>query len=640
MSDSCELIPAAAVTYAGGYTANQPVILTTQYGCEGFYDISSARFTPREGPKDPNAPTEAPQEPQPKTPVEASIKTTLQWVISAIDVLQTRDWSTSEARISITTNQPDPLGKLPKLPDLSPFRKGNRKALGTEDEIRIYIGYIPVGTIVGPDLLDEYPFSFTNLEGVTHTPTKPLKPVFWGFIDKVDHVASAGGGSRIIFSCRDRSRIFADTRIISIPSLQGSLTGPTTSSGFAKGERGQILMDIANSISNTLGEDIKEGGETDDSWKPILEGLCYSGVTSIDISGEKKITRNPPPADPQAWLKTASLSIMEEQARPRFHRWVERPPLTKGSESAILQVEDKTPLEIIDYLAKHEESPMDFYCSHVNGDFIFAPRIVDFSGFDDPERNYRTYFYRGTPDLGPDQIPSNPQRIMEMRAVSSTLATFNKFIVLDDAINGSSTSFLQNIRTGVYVLPWGLKDRKDPGGRNLAPPPRAQIIHDGALDNYENPQFGALMVGLSASRIMARDLDGIQITILGDPSLYPGEAIRVYNSVIHDDDSYVTIDPPAAYDCLNKIKDKSQEVPELEKNDDNVANRLANPTSKQEASILVDQVLNNNGGKTSTSSQFDTLVLPTYKIRSIQHSLTAIGSKPGYTSSLNCVNDL
>lgn len=637
MQDPCQLIPAAAVTYAGGYTANQPIILTTQYGCNGFYDISSARFIPREGPKDPNAPvvdstTDA------NKPKQLRVDTTLQWVISAIDVLQTRDWSTSEARISVTTNQPDPLGKLPKLPDLSPFRKGNRKSIGTEDEIRIYLGYIPIGTSVGPDLLDEYPFSFTNLEGVTHNSTKPLKPVFWGFIDKVDHVASAGGGSRIIFSCRDRSRIFADTRIISIPSLQGSL-GPTTSSGFARGERGQILMDIANSVSNTLGEDIKEGGESEDSWKPILEGLCYSGVSSIDVEGEKKITRTPPPADPQAWLKTASLSIMEEQARPRFHRWVERPPLTKGSESAILQVEDKTPLEIFDYLAKHEESPMDFYCSHVNGDFVFAPRIVDFSGFDDPERNYRTYFYRGTPDLGPDQIPSNPQRIMEMRVVSSTLATFNKFIVLDDTINGSSTSFLQNIRTGVYVLPWGLKERKDPSGRNLAPPPRAQIIHDGALDNYENPQFGALMVGLSASRIMARDLDGIQITILGDPSLYPGEAIRVYNSVLHDDDSYVTIDPPSAYDCLNKIKDKAEVVPPLEDND-GVANKLANPTSKQEASIFVDQVLNNNGGKAPTSSEFDSLILPTYKIRGVSHSLSSVGSKPGYITVLNCVNDL
>ncbi len=638
MQDPCQLIPAAAVTYAGGYTANQPIILTTQYGCEGFYDISSARFIPREGPKDPNALEATTPAVDVNKPTQSRISTTLQWVISAIDVLQTRDWSTSEARISVTTNQPDPLGKLPKLPDLSPFRKGNRKSLGTEDEIRIYLGYIPIGTPVGADLLDEYPFSFTNLEGVTHSPTKPLKPVFWGFIDKVDHVASAGGGSRIIFSCRDRSRIFADTRIISIPSLQGSL-GPTTSSGFARGERGQILMDIANSVSNTLGEDIKEGGESEDSWKPILEGLCYSGVSSIDVEGEKKITRTPPPADPQAWLKTASLSIMEEQARPRFHRWVERPPLTKGSESAILQVEDKTPLEIFDYLAKHEESPMDFYCSHVNGDFVFAPRIVDFSGFDDPERNYRTYFYRGTPDLGPDQIPSNPQRIMEMRVVSSTLATFNKFIVLDDTINGSSTSFLQNIRTGVYVLPWGLKERKDPSGRNLAPPPRAQIIHDGALDNYENPQFGALMVGLSASRIMARDLDGIQITILGDPSLYPGEAIRVYNSVLHDDDSYVTIDPPSAYDCLNKIKDKAEAVPKLE-DDDGIANKLANPTSKQEASIFVDQVLNNNGGKARTSSEFDSLILPTYKIRGVTHSLSSIGSKPGYVSVINAVNDL
>jgi hypothetical protein len=623
----CDLVPAAAITYAGGYTSDQPIIFTTQNGCAGEYTID---VEPRSSQGEDNQQT---IERQTKT-----IGTKLEWIIAGLDVLDTRDWSTSEARISLTVNQPDPSAKLIKLPDLSPFRGGNRKSIGTEDEIRIYIGYIPIGTLIDASMLDEYPYEFTDIDGVTHTPTKPLRPVFWGFIDKVDQVSSAGGGTRIIFSCRDRTRIFADTRIISIPSLQGSLTNPAK--GFAKGERSQILMDLANSISNTLGEEVGEGGESPDSWKPILPGLCFTGVELINEGEDKKsLQRRNPPEDPQAWINTACFSKMEKLARPRFHRWVERPPLTKGSESAILQVQDKTPLEIIDYLAKHEESPMDFYCSKVNGDFIFGPRILDFSGFDDASRHYRTYFYRASPDLGPDQIPSNPQRIMEMRAVSSTLATFNKFIILDDTINGSTTSFLQNIRTGVYVLPWGLKERKDPSGRNLAPPPRAQIIHDGALDTYENPQFGALMVGLAASRIMARDLDGIQLTVLGDPTLQPGEAIRVYNSIIHDDDSFVTIDPSVASECLNRVREESKDLPPLESND-RAADAAANPNSQQESSKKIDRALNGNGGRSASNSDLDSLILPTYKIRSIQHSLISSGSKLGYTSNITATCDL
>ena len=148
-------IPAAAITYAGGNGNNQPIIFTTQYDTEGFFSGKDAV-----------------QELQ------------LQWTIKNISVTLTRDWNTSQCLITLICNLPDIDSPIPPLPDVSVIRGGNYPYLSCEDEIRVYAGYMETATTcITPDLLDEIPFSYFQLDGleIKHNPEKPLAPIFLGF---------------------------------------------------------------------------------------------------------------------------------------------------------------------------------------------------------------------------------------------------------------------------------------------------------------------------------------------------------------------------------------------------------------------------------------------------------------------------
>ncbi len=593
-------IPAAAITLATGNDNNQPILFTTQFGVEGTYTNPNGVNTQ-----------------------EGNLTTKLQWAIKSVEVTLVRDWNTSQAMIVLACNLPNVNDVIPPLPDVSAFRGGNHPYLTVEDEIRIYQGYIesPTTPITG-DLLDDIPFDFQKLDGsvTKQTPSKPLVPVFWGFIDKVEFSGNAKG-LQILLSCRDRTRVFADTRIISLPGLQGSTDANTADAngsmaGFGKGDRAALLMQLANGASgNNTGE---AGGCS--CWKAIQPGL--------EVRGWKRdgdnLTAIAPSESPSTWTREACLSLMSDKAEPRFHRWTERPPIQKGESNAVLQILNKTPLEIIDYLAKSEERPIDFYSSHVNGDFIFGPRSIDMSGFEDETRSYRTYFFKGWPSDLNASPPAPNQMISNIRTASSTLATFNKFIIIDSQSSGGKASLLQSVQQGLYALPWSLDNRK------VTPPCRTQIIYDAALATYDNPDQGALIVGLAQARIWARDINGIQITLVGDPTFFPGEAIRVYNSVLHDNQTYVIADEAASTNHINKLKAETAAAAETTKS--------LSQQDKSEAcqgnagSQLVNKLFNQNPGAVTTSLK--SLILPIYKVRTVQHKLTADGAKRGFQTTI------
>ena len=62
----------------------------------------------------------------------------------------------------------------------------------------------------------------TNNNSVTLTSVedeKPLAPIFWGFIDSIDFISNSDAGVQIIYNLRDRSRILADTKLVTLPYL-------------------------------------------------------------------------------------------------------------------------------------------------------------------------------------------------------------------------------------------------------------------------------------------------------------------------------------------------------------------------------------------------------------------------------------
>jgi len=603
--------PAAAITLATAESNTQPILFTNHFGDKGDYI----------NPENPNE----------------KKKVKLEWTLKEIIVNLTRDWGTSRAQITLTCELPDTAMFLPSLPDVKLYRGGDYPYLDREDEIRIYAGYVSSSTTpITADLLDEVPFNFTDINNsnkeVTHNPDKPLCPIFWGFIDNITYDANPQG-FKVTLQCRDRTRVFADTRVLSLKAFQGKVNkdalnqeaaaNEATLSGLASGDRTEILLQLANAASgNPFGENLTKAR----CWRLIERGMSVKGFT---IQNEQTNLQFPQ-QDPAAWIQTATCRIMNDRAKPRFNTWVEKPPIVKGEPKASLQVLNKTPLEIVDYIAKTEERPMDFFASHINGDFILGPRVKDESGFDDVDRQYRTYFHRTYPKDVPDvKPPSFNAMIQSMRVVSSSLFSFNNFVIVDSSTTkGSATSLIGSLRFGYSVL--------DPklANRSVAPPCKTQIIYDGGLATYPNQEYGALLIALANARVWSRDTQGIEMSVVGDPTFCPGEAIRVYNTFLHDFKTYTVVDSKA--DAVNFTETKRGD--EIKK----VAATVKDLPQDQrgEANLVASKFVNDTINSVNRlPSDINNLILPYYTVRVVQHRLTAQGDK-GFVTQLLSVSDV
>lgn len=609
---SKESIPAAAITYSGSDVSRQPILFTTQ---TGFTDST------------------------PDSDLE------LIWVIRSIKVTIVRDWSTSVAQIVLTTNLPNSNKRIPNLPDISSYRGGNYPYLTYEDEIRIYAGWIDsTSTPICADMLDEYPIDLcpSNLPSsmecgpVGSYPfkadlSKPLVPIFWGFIDTINVIADKG--VQCVIQCRDRSRIFSDTKILSIPELQGSLIDGGTG-GLASGDRSDILLSLANAAAGTFLPDNE--GNAQVRWKEILGNpdpdtndnvFVFTGYESNPDLELKKVD---PPSDPAGWVRACMFSIIDRESRPRFHRWVQRPPYKKGNGASAFQILDRTPMDVVKFLAQTEERPTDFYSSHVNGDFIFAPHHLDTSGFYDPNRMYRTYFFRAYPECMSDAPPVTNQMIMNMRVASSSLGTFNRYVIIDSETSGGYGDFIENIQMAIEIENWNLQ------GRAITPPAKNFIIYDGSLGSYGggNKAGAALLTGITAGRILSRELGSISMTVIGDPTFYPNEAIRVYNSILHDFATSINPGTPESMKQLEEQQIEWERLSELsfreefDREKDNMLSFEENSIARREV-----EKLENNRVITGAN------IIPTYKIRSIQHNISTGGNDIGFTTKLEMITD-
>lgn len=607
--------PAAAITLATGNSNTQPILFTNHFGDKGTYENSEGKTKDVE----------------------------LKWVIKDITVTLTRDWNISQAQIVLTCELPDKSMREPPLPDVSIYRGGDNPYLGKEDEIRIYAGYVESSTTpITADLLDEIPFDFTDIKTQvkqSHNKNKPLCPIFWGFIDTMKY-SGTPTGSTLTIQCRDRVRVFADTRIVSLVAFQGKqnsegstktsvgdqVVDPTaTEQGIVSGDRTEILMQLANAAAgNPYGQnprDLEKKGVT--CWKLVKPGEIVKGFT---VDQDKNITVQFPSEDPAQWVQTTTCRIMADKATPRFNIWNERPPIVKGESQATLQVLNKVPLEIIDFIAKTEERPMDFFASHINGDFILGPRVKDESGFADEHRSYRTYFHRTAPD---GMIPTYNQMIQKIEATDTTLFSFNNFIIIDSSkTKGGGTSLIGAIRKGYSALSTSLTKRSP------SPPCKTQIIYDGGLASYDNPELGATYLAMAHAKIWSRDITGIEMEVVGDPTFYPSEAIRVYNTYLHDYKTYTVMD---------STKDTSKDIREYRDDvEKNVAPAMKTETQDQKKDTSADNNLSKAIGKYFANrlpSDIDKFVLPYYSVRVVQHKLTTQGDK-GYTTKLSCVSDI
>jgi hypothetical protein len=633
-----ETVPAAAITLAthSSSTDKQPILFTTQEGYQGEFGSLNES--------------------------EESYIHPLKWVIRSVTINLVRDWSTSTFEIVLSCNLPENNKRIdiPRLPYVKGYREGDYPYLDKEDEIRIYMGYINnAKTPITADLLDRYPFNLPG-QSIISNPKKPLCPVFWGFIDKIDFIGDRAG-AQLVISGRDRARVFQDTRVLSVSSLNGSAVTGRNEEGkieTVQGSRSKILLDVAraavghkidvNNWSSYEEESIKYwkwiiGSKDEESTAPVMDLPAgdYSEVFSKVIGDDpSNIDRNLLERISPEYILKLAIQDVNSRGFVRFHRWVFRPPIAVNGRNAVYQIFNRVPIDIINYLGSNEERPIDFYCSHVNGDFLFAPRILDTTGLEDPDRNYRTYFYKSWPKEIASP-PSHGQLILKIRSVSSTLGTFNRVSISSTGVAGRGEDTLAALSFMLENYGMGLRNR------NPYPPSRHQLIVDDNLNTYNNALVGATTIAFQASRSWNRELNAVQMTIIGDPTFYPGEAVRVYNSVLHDYDAFMVKPDPAGFE--KAVEDFLQGLPNT------VEQTLGNPRQASERSRnnqstdLKDLVKETEEGEGQApdlntflewQTNKDENRYPIYKCRSIRHRLTTVGQQAGFTTELALVGDL
>jgi hypothetical protein len=641
-------------------------------------------------------------------PGAAPYSNTAPWMIKSVDVTLLRDWNCGQFSLLLAIPMGEKLGAVPKMPDVSQWRgpknsKDGYVYLSPEDEIRIYMGYVPPGTAeITYDMLDSVPFTVmahdtytgdqvgkTQSPAINSSPDKPLAPVFWGFIDRIDYMMDEKG-IQCFIQGRDRVRALMDTKILNIDAFTG--TGDIAEAGGSKtGRREQILLDVANAAVGSVltGEiTLNDLKNTPSCWRYIVRGYEFLGYPydsstdkaknsnkyqktnindSSDSAAQTSVSRNLIPIEgPALWSLTASMSQIPDTASVteassiKFHRWVQRPPIQKGAGN-VYEVFNKIPLEIIHYLSNTEDSVTDFYCSHVNGEFVFAPSFLDTSGLQDEERNYRTYYFLTSPT---GNSPSAAQMIKKLRASTTSLGMYNRFAVLASGNSQATGSTVNDLKAILDASPNLLK------GRDLNPPCRTVVIPEDNLDQVQSVTANAMSMALSHAEVMARDASGVAFTIMGDPTFFPGEAVIIYNTGLHDDGVEVAdiSKTTLGIDYSKSVIDFTQTINSFlpqgtaqGNGDNNITNpflvsTLSNKSGKRKLDTtnpynkaitwaqdaLTSPNMKDASGKSTgvagplavDRSTTNSSCPPVYKIRSIRHVLTTAGSDAGFTTSL------
>lgn len=669
-----EPYPVACITLASGLNNHQNILFQTRFDSKGLYSYSKNPGVPNLTDEDEatlvlEEQVDVNGQPLNKGPCDVK----LDWVIKNLSVSLFRDWSISEARVVLTANIQNNRDPLPPLPNCFETRGGTNPYLTIEDEIRIYMGYVDSPTtLITPDMLDEVPIEMHEFEqgakktDIVKTPIPgfqqpdfergKLIPVFWGFIDKIDFDGSnRGSGNQLILSCRDRGRVLSDTTLINVPSLAGVFKG-----GDINTQPSGALWEVASNVAQAVnGYQINIDNSANANnlcWKRIITPKASTktqGLSQLEtrelatvekqvefysayeinndpnnrISSEaSKVTQ-----DPSLFVRRASFKLMDYQSRPRFHMWLSRPPVAKKNGTSQWQILDKTPISIIKWIAANEEKPLDFFTSHVNGDFCLVPRVLDVSGFSDENRMFRTYFYRSWPSINPltkDPIdpPCENQLILNIRTFTTVVATANRITIVDNSsMAGNGVAVLKGVKLTIDSIPFSLSER------TIKPPCRLKLVYDGNLATYQNASGGALIVAMAYAAQFSRDVSGCEFSVLGDPTFYPGEAVRVYNTYLHD--NFHKTQTGLFRDILTKQlqfdefaeRYGSEEAPSAYKED---TQRI---TQADEASSDIVEKQRSIG---TQDTDKDNLILPVYKIRSIEHKLSTSGAKAGFITTI------
>jgi murein DD-endopeptidase MepM/ murein hydrolase activator NlpD len=480
------------------------------------------------------------------------------WVVQSASCSVQRFWNSSTATIKVTCEALEPNYFAPPLPLISNPEDNIIHPIGPEDNICIWMGYVDSLFTKGEDLIK-------LMEG-----DKPnLMRVFVGVVDTVG-LTGTDAGFNYTFQCRDRVRYLMETAVSLSPfDLKNdreymNLALGGTNSVVARSE--MILRLAQLGIGHVqLGKDEKEvkvinGLRIDRGLIKDLGEITKAENTSI-VSADFGSKVAMPPADYfynydkrplAADTKTKTLDL---SPHPKFNIITSRLPFSTESVAKEYTIEQQIPIDIIKWLSNQEAYPTEVFSSHQDGDLYYVPRASDLSGLADPKRFYRTYYYRYQPPglgeaqtldpmaktypnvkidsgLAPDaakleldftapfrQMPDWAVGIINWREEFTTNAMFTNYLIANNAPNST--------KDGNVTLMSMAARPPFLAGRSIAG--RNKYIIDETINNRQE----AIAVGVQMARIHSKETRTAAMTILGDPSLIPGEIVQVVGSPLH-----------------------------------------------------------------------------------------------------------
>jgi hypothetical protein len=362
-----------------------------------------------------------------------------------------------------------------------------------------------------------------------------IAPIFWGFIDSVDFISNSNAGVQIIYNLRDRSRILADTKLVTLPFLSRDASNKNTFEGL----KHKTVESVYRATNGGIYLDNNYESASSLAWR---SGFDKGEVISLYEDADKKII------DTKSVLANERLkytAAIENQARwvianaflssgdilnktdynnfdPLFHIWTLQPPLISGSANNTMQIINKSPFEILSHLAMTEVMPIDIFTSHINGHFMFAPRILDTTGLYDEQRGNRLYYFFDCFD----KLPEQRSLIKDIRVQTSTVGVYNRFTVLTADFNNPTNASLSGLTSIVDIASANTRNRKVPIKQHVIVDPKIKASEG-------NKEGAAQALALTTASTMARDHTMIIFKIIGDSSFYPGEAVRIFNTVLH-----------------------------------------------------------------------------------------------------------
>ncbi len=172
-----------------------------------------------------------------------------QWVISSATVYQQRFFASSTATISLSCNLTSVHDMPPELP-LYKKKIDNEEVLsrlGPEDEICVWMGYLPTMRPVAPEDLEN-------------------SLLLRNYIGVIDTIAAIGTpkGISLTIQCRDRVRYLSDSEVTFDPSYGNDKNASTLAKAFAKGNENVLRSDLILKISQLGIGHVAIQGETDD----------------------------------------------------------------------------------------------------------------------------------------------------------------------------------------------------------------------------------------------------------------------------------------------------------------------------------------------------------------------------------------